>query len=282
MADVGETVPLTVTFYADQASGTLADPTVVTLSIRNPFGVTTTPTPIRLSAGVWTYAWTPLIGGAHEVRWDGEGAVEYVEPQTIVISAGLDQALATTGDMEAVLGTTGKGNPELVARLAIVTSEHIQRYLDRRFLPVGVDTKTFRVRPYETVISLVPWDFQAAGDVSIVVDPFGSSQTLIVEDDFYIAPENDPDGIADRIMLHVPMLGSRRATRVDVTATFGWPAVPTPVSQAVAYWVKDLIQAVSAFPRGQQVEEAEQLAADGTVPSISRQLLSRYRHVVAA
>lgn len=285
--NVGDLWRLNGKFYSDAALTIPADPTTTTLTITDPFGtIVTVGSPTRDSMGVFHYDWTPLVGGAHEIVWKGTGAVQVVSPETIIVRSGLDQALATTQYIQGVLGSTGSGNPDLIARLALVCSEHIMQHCNRRFLPIdgAPSTKRFRARAGDRVISLVPWDFQSAASVTVVVDaPSGGGWTLISEDDFFIAPENSVFGVADRIMLQMPLPGFRAgASRVDVTATWGWPALPPQVMEACAYWVRDLLRAVSAYPQAQQLEEGTQIAADGVVPAVCRQLLSPFRHVVVA
>lgn len=286
--NVGDLWVLQQTFYNSPAEidpDDRADPTSVSLTIRDPHGAVLDATApvVRDSVGLFHYDWTPAIGGPHEITWHGTGAVQVVSPETLIVRTGLDQALATTQYIEGVLGTTGKGNPDLVARLAPVCSEHIMNHCNRRFLPAGASsTKRFRANPGSRVISLAPWDFQDDQTVSVVVDaPSGGGQTLVLEDDFYIAPEASPWGIADRIMLQMPLIGWR-ATRIDVTATWGWTAIPSPVAEACAFWVRDLIRSVSAYPQQAQLEEALSLAADGVMPSQCRQMLKPFKHEVLA
>lgn len=71
--DTGDLVPLTFTFR--DAAGTLTNPTTVALSIRDPDGVVTTPTPTNASAGVYIHDLTPTKAGLWEYRVVGTGAV---------------------------------------------------------------------------------------------------------------------------------------------------------------------------------------------------------------
>lgn len=285
---IGDLWHLANTFYSDAAETTPADPTTATLTVRDPNGTTLTVTSslVHDGTGEYHYDWSPLVGGPHEIRWVGTGAVQVVAPSTIVVRSELNAALVTPEDAMAILGTSGNNNPQLVARLVVVCSEHVQNYCGRRFLPLSASpsAKTFRVRPGAQMINLAPWDFQAADGATVVIDPTGSAQTLTLETDFYIAPENSPYGMADRVMLQWPLQSSQGlATRVDVTATWGWLAVPQPVVQATMHWVKNILTGVSAWPQGAQMDPAEfQPGAEGVVPPAARQLLAPFRHIVAA
>lgn len=278
--DVGDSWPLVGRFYADAEQTEPADPTTATLKIRDPLGGVLTPALERRSLGVYRYFWTPLVGGAHEIEWIGDGDVQSVDSTTIIVRSDLDQALATTQYIQGVLGKTGTGNPELVARLALVTSQHIMQHCDRRFLPyTGTPSaRSFRVSPAATMFSVVPWDFASAQTVALVVDPAGANRALTAETDFYVAPENHPYGIADRIMLNTG-LSAARPVLVRVTTTYGWPAIPPQVAEACAFWVRELVRGVSAYPQNAQFEAATEILADGTVPSHVRQLLFNFKHM---
>lgn len=299
--DVGDLWHLANTFYSDAAETAPADPTSVTLTIRDPRGVIVDASSAvsRETLGLYSYDWTPLVGGTHEIQWAGAGDIQVTAPETIIVRSGLDQAFATTQYIQGVLGSTGQGNPDLIARLALVCSEHIMQHCDRRFLPyTGVaSTKRFRIPRHQGhQISLAPWDCQAGQPVTIVSDPAGSNTTLVLDADYYLAPENSPWGIADRIQFQVPLhsqfpmgatwgtplYGYDRPVIVGVTATWGWSSIPPQVAEACAYWVRDLLRAVSAYPQNAQIEDITANLVDGTIPAIVRQLLAPFRHMVVA
>jgi uncharacterized protein YfaS (alpha-2-macroglobulin family) len=71
----GSVVTLTATFR--NAAGTLANPTAVTITVRQPGGTTTTPTASSTSTGVYTasYNTTGLAPGVYRWRAAGTGTV---------------------------------------------------------------------------------------------------------------------------------------------------------------------------------------------------------------
>jgi hypothetical protein len=71
---IGEAVTLTATFLST-ATGEPIDPTTTTISIRDPVGNITTPTPTRQSAGIYTCVWTPTTPGLWRWKAQGAGAV---------------------------------------------------------------------------------------------------------------------------------------------------------------------------------------------------------------
>jgi hypothetical protein len=279
--DLGDAITLVHAFLT--AGGVPADPTTVTLTIRDPSGMVASETPNRTGVGTYSFVFQPTLPGAHEVIWKGTGAFTASGLDTFVVRSDLGAALITVDDAAAVLGTTGISNTDLIARLAIVCSEHVQNYCGRRFLPVSASpsAKTFRARAGATALSCAPWDFQIEPGATVVIDPTGSAQTLTAEIDYYLAPENSAYGMADRVMLQSPLQWTQGATRIDVTATWGWPAVPAAVAQATALWVRDILRGVSAFPQAAQYEQ-EPATPEGLVPPAARQLLSPFRHWVMA
>lgn len=71
--DVGDTVRLTATFT--DASDVDANPTTVTVSVRAPDGMTTTPTATQDSTGIWYYDLTLSQAGTWRYRFAGTGAL---------------------------------------------------------------------------------------------------------------------------------------------------------------------------------------------------------------
>lgn len=72
----------TAMFAPIDAPGTPTDPTAVTAAVSGPAG-TTTPTPTRVSAGIWRVEWTPTRSGNWRVEIRGTGAVEAVAVDTV-------------------------------------------------------------------------------------------------------------------------------------------------------------------------------------------------------
>lgn len=71
---VGEVATLTGRFL--NASGALADPSAVVLTVTAPDGSVTTPSPTHASTGVYTHNLTLTQAGIWVYRWEGSGTVE--------------------------------------------------------------------------------------------------------------------------------------------------------------------------------------------------------------
>lgn len=85
--DKGDLVRLTGTFTDTSTPPVNTDPTAVVLRVRNPAGVTSTPTPTRDSAGVYHYDLSLDTVGEWAYRWEGTGAVTTAEEATLYVRA---------------------------------------------------------------------------------------------------------------------------------------------------------------------------------------------------
>lgn len=84
---VGNTLTFTTTF-TDPATGLLADPTSVELTMITPAGVQQAPiTAVKLSLGVWRGLFVPAVGGEWTWRMKGVGAVEGSDEGVVVVRA---------------------------------------------------------------------------------------------------------------------------------------------------------------------------------------------------
>ena len=72
--DIGDTVRLTASF--SNSSGTPANPSGgVTLSITNPLGAVSAPSPTSSGGGVYYYDFAITMSGTHFYRWVGTGDI---------------------------------------------------------------------------------------------------------------------------------------------------------------------------------------------------------------
>jgi hypothetical protein len=178
----GETVPLTATFR--DAAGVLADPTVVTLTVRKPDGTALTPTPTRTSTGVWTYGqstdptalsdvgiwWYTYRGtGTVDATEQGSFVVERVETAGSTLSVG---ALVTLDEArEYVFGSIADDtNDRKLMRRVNAASRIVQMYTRREMLPrTAGATRTFAY-PGFGMLSLAPYDLRVVTAVVVFTD----------------------------------------------------------------------------------------------------------------
>ena len=84
--DKGDTINLNARFY--NKLGQLADPTSVTLKIRNPHGTITTPSPTHDGTGLYSFDLITALSdltGRWEYRFEGTGAVTSAEERVFYL-----------------------------------------------------------------------------------------------------------------------------------------------------------------------------------------------------
>lgn len=79
---VGDVLALTTRFFSPtgydpaQGAGSLVDPAVVGLSIRNPLGTVAAPVASRVATGIYFAEQSLSLGGVWHWRWAGTGAYQ--------------------------------------------------------------------------------------------------------------------------------------------------------------------------------------------------------------
>lgn len=85
--NIGDLLRLKATFTS--LTGTLVDPTTITLKVKNPAGTTTTytyPTHItKSSTGVYYYDYAVAAAGTHYYNWAGSGAFQAADENSFEI-----------------------------------------------------------------------------------------------------------------------------------------------------------------------------------------------------
>lgn len=102
---VGNPIRLTASF-AD-ATGTLVDPTAVTVHLTLPDGTISTPAATRDSTGVYHYDYTTVQTGIHQYYFAGTGSNAAAQtPDIFTVSDGTTAALVSLYDVKAHLNKT--------------------------------------------------------------------------------------------------------------------------------------------------------------------------------
>lgn len=260
-----------VTFTYHDSVGALANPTVTTATVTTPAGVSTTYTYgtdaalVRDSTGVFHIDVTFTTAGTWTVEGHGTGAVTAAATQTFVV--GVTHAYCTFDELSGYLGTTASGSDGQKQMAINAASRTIDSYCQRRFW----------LDPTAVARTFVPCDMY-----SIDVDDIGSSTSLTVATDGggdgtfettwaasdyqlldanapYEFPEAKPwtkiraVGTKTFPWLYRQGIYLRRDDRVQVTAKWGWPAVPDAVTQACIikaarlFLRKNSLQGIAAF-----------------------------------
>lgn len=238
----------------------LADPTTLIVTVTRPTGSSTTYAygtdieVVRDSVGVFHIDVTLDAMGQWTISTVAAGAVADSDLQVILV--GTVHAYTDVVTFSAWLGPTASASAAQMQAAINAASRSIDEYCDRRFWldPVAVARTYIPDGLYEVTVD----DIGNTTDLAIAVDNDGDGVFEIVwsAGDYQLLPYNAPTASPEpepwncirAVGSHTfPLIyaGSylRRVDRVQVTARWGWPAVPDNVSQAC------LIKAARLFHR---------------------------------
>lgn len=262
---VNDTVTLTNTF---KVSGTATDPTTIALAVTSPSGTTTTytyagATITKSSTGVYTKNITADAAGIWRYTWTGTGTAADVQDSSFTVSTVADATAYTTiEELRDELGnyTSTDTSDDAKAQRAIdaaarAIDDHCgQRFwqdssvVDRQFYADGVAccfVDADQCAGISTTTGLV---------VKIDQDGDGTFETtLTINTDFILLPRNAAAEVPVRPYTEVrlvdnygfPWLSNGRPG-VQVSAKFGWPAVPDQVNKACLIVAADLFKSKDA------------------------------------
>jgi hypothetical protein len=250
--DVNERVDLRTTLR--DPDGTPTNATVV-LTVYAPDGTTSTPALSNPATGVYEASVLVDQAGEWAYRWASTGLVEVVDTGTFgVQSTETPQALTWYCSLEEVrdqLGDDDDRLPTSLLRQAIAASSRaIDRFCGRRFWQsLAAETRVYR--PDDPYVADVH-DIATTTGLVIRTDTGGDGSwaTTWPAGDYQLEPlDAGVDGVTPHSWTRIVAVGartfptgSRRAT-LQVTARFGWSAVPDEVTSAC------VIKAVSLFKR---------------------------------
>lgn len=223
---VGDPVVLSNTFTV---SGTATDPSLVSLSVTTPAGVTTTYTYAaaqitRTSAGLYTKTITVSAAGAWRYVWTGTGTAADVAPGSFRVDAvAAAVPLATLADINARRATALTSAEEVrVEAILRDASAAVRGYTGQHLTEA---TETLRIKARTGVVRLPQRPVTA---VSVVEDP----------DDNAISFEwwgDDRVYVGGLTPLNQWELNMRRAPVVylDITYTHGYATIPDDIVAVV-------------------------------------------------
>jgi hypothetical protein len=237
--DLGDLVNLTGRFYSDPALTTLADPTSVVLSIRDPRNAVTLPTVVHASTGIYTYAWTPTIPGLYEVNWTATGVVVSADQEAVYVKVGIQLGtdLCSLDEVKEVVGLTNSNRDGQIGLAITAASAAITNRYQREFAPMGALTRTFQVdRPR---IDLAPYDL--ASITTVTIYPDDASQAITRYSDFDLRPVGGSIlGTYTSILLSrlFPLTGNSiyryRSANIAIAGTWGAQTIHPDVRRAAA------------------------------------------------
>lgn len=261
----GDVVTLGNTF---KVSGTATDPTTVSLAVTNPAGSTTTYTYAaaeitKSGTGVYSKNITADTAGIWRFKWTGTGTASDVQDSSFTVSSAADLTTYTTiEELKDELGnyaSTDTSDDAKLQRAINAASRMIDNYCGQRFWQDSTATaRTFIADdPY-----LLDLEYQGEGiatSTGLVVkldqaDAGSYGTTLTSSTDFLLRPENAQVWVPARPYTEIALTGatylfSRSAygrPLIQITAKWGWPAVPAEVNKACLIQATDLFKAKDA------------------------------------
>lgn len=164
--------------------------------------------------------------------------------------------LCTVEDVRSFLQKQDADSEQDLILAALIgrASVAIMRYTEREFAPAGDPgvARKFELCDewYDTILSLAPYDLQTATAVKLDTD-LASAVTLTAEE-YRLMPRPARDGVYNRIRLRPQTASSSTwfgdIREVEITGTWGFPAVPEDVRHAAVVTVADWFRRdVAAF-----------------------------------
>jgi hypothetical protein len=281
---------------------TPTDPTAVTLVITSPAGVATTynwpggpNTLSRLSAGAFTQnvPCSSTVDGIWVGVWTGTGAASDVQPFTWTVwPVTLNQYYCSAEEVKSRLRITGTSDDSEIALAVAAASRAVDGYCDRYFYR-GTDTRTFIPDDLYSVsvddfVSITTLATDPAGTTAV-----GGSFPVTWPSTAYQPWPYNPGNLGEpwpytRIKAIggftfpwvIPQLLMRQ-DRVQLTAVYGWPAVPQAVRTATLVTASGLFR-MKDQPGGGSVPGEFAMAAIRSNPMIGQLLGPYLRHAFLA
>jgi hypothetical protein len=283
-------------------SGIPTDPTAVTLVITDPAGVTTTynwpggpNTLTHGTAGVFSQnvPCSGTVNGIWQGVWTGTGAASDVQPFTWTVwPTTLNQYYCSAEELKSRLRITGTSDDSEVALAVAAASRAVDGYCDRYFYR-STDIRTFIPGDlYETRVD----DFVSV--TTLATDPAGTTAqggafpVTWAAADYQPWPYNPGNLGEPWPYTRIKAVGGKtfpwvipqllmRQDRVQLTAVYGWPAVPQAVRTATLITASELFR-MKDQPGGGSVPGEFAMAAIRANPMIGQLLAPYQRHAFLA
>lgn len=233
------------TRYVVEPNGVLTDATTV-LTVTDPAGNVSTPTPTHTSLGVYDASFTLTTAGTWFWYWTASGTViDVTAPESVLAASPAPPTYASLAELKSYLGVTDTSQDSQLLDSLITASRGIEHICGRKFYPD--QTATSRVfRPRDSYTVLVD-DFWTTTDLVVKTDSgSGTYPTTLTAGQYQLEPLNGVnDGEAGwpyNRLCAVNGTWPRNWTAipsVQVTARWGWATVPGPVKQAAIYLAEE-------------------------------------------
>lgn len=247
--DLADPVPLTVQTY--DATGTLADPGAVTLTVTHVgSGTVYTPTPVHVSTGLYQYDFVPSLNGGlsgyYKVRWVATGANLSGYSDVFHVYDATPNYLISLAEARAVLRLTSTAQDEDLRPYLEAVTDVVENHLGETVVP-----RTF-VEDYEDV-QPNRW----GTSLSLRRTPVLSVSSIVSVSGLFTW---DPLSFhVDKQTGLVTSLPSTYGLFGDITITYmaGYSVIPAKIQKAAGYIVQHLWQtrrgaAGAAIPAGME------------------------------
>jgi|SRR5215831_17776912 len=243
---------ITATFTV---GGVLTDPTTVTLTITDPSGTQTTPSPTHLSTGKYSYAAACTAEGQWSYTWDGSGAAAGVYAGTFLVGTTvLNQFYCSAEQLKSRLGIDDNVDDLEIGEAVESASRSVDEICGRFFWrTASTEVRTYiptsiYAQEIDDLVTVTTVKADRDGD-----GVYEETWTLDVDYQLQVAPGHYNTGALGEQWPYtrfnivgpkfVPIVWPwSHLNRIQVTGVFGWPSVPLAVRQATLIAAADLFR----------------------------------------
>jgi hypothetical protein len=232
-------------------SDVATDPTTVTLTVIDPEGTSTTytyagSTITKTATGTYTKDIATTLAGIWRYTWTGTGTASDVVTGTWTVQPAAPVVYCTREEIKSRLQITDTTDDFEILAAVDAASRWVEEHCHRRFDRVTA-TRTYPAQdPYTVRID----DLVTLTTLATDADADGTYETTWDAADRQLLPANPSRHAETRPYDTIRAVGStvfplgytwgQRTDLVQVTGTFGWPAVPQAVKSAAAILAADL------------------------------------------
>ena len=238
-----------------RVNGVPTDPTTVTLTITDPTGAQTTPSPTHVSTGTYTANVACTLTGIWTYLWEGTGTASDAIAGTWTVSpVQLNQRYCSVEELKSRLNITDSADDFEVTLAVDAASRSIDEVTGRYFWR-GTDTRTYVP---QSIFRQDIDDLAVSTGLVLKADRDGDGvfeETWVLGTDYQleVAPwrynpaakgEQWPyTGFSIIGPKYIPIVWPwSHQDRLQLTGVFGWPAVPATVKQAALIAAADLFR----------------------------------------
>lgn len=128
--DLGDPVPLSI--QIKDSAGVLANATLVTLTITNPDGTSSSATITPTTTGVYQHTYVPSAAGRYLIRWQATGTNASAYTDSFDVNDPTDLALLSLSDAKQYLNITNSTSDEELREFIVAATDIAERLTSRQ------------------------------------------------------------------------------------------------------------------------------------------------------